>query len=43
VIVAYTIISSIALPEFWAHPFGPLLKNLPMIAAIWTVYELEKH
>jgi uncharacterized protein YbjT (DUF2867 family) len=43
VIVAYTIIISIALPEFWAHPFGPLLKNLPMIAAIWTVYELEKH
>ena len=41
-IVAYTIIITIALPEFWAHPYGPLLKNLPMLAAIWMVYELEK-
>ena len=41
-IIAYTIIITIALPEFWAHPYGPVLKNLPMLAAIWMVYELEK-
>ncbi|HJQ63015.1 MAG TPA: SDR family oxidoreductase [Burkholderiales bacterium] len=41
-ILAYTIIISLALPEFWAHPYGPVLKNLPMLAAIWLVYELEK-
>ncbi len=22
------------LPEFWLHPYGPLLKNLPMLAAL---------
>jgi hypothetical protein len=41
-IVFYTIIISWRLPEFWLHPYGPLLKNLPMIAAIWLLLELEE-
>ena len=41
-ILAYTLVISIALPEYWAHPYGPVLKNLPMVAGIWMVYELEK-
>ncbi|GAB3554006.1 NAD(P)H-binding protein [Noviherbaspirillum agri] len=40
-IVFYTAIISWRLPEFWLHPYGPLLKNLPMLAAIWLLYELE--
>lgn len=40
-ILFYTVIISIRLPEFWLHPYGPLLKNLPMLAAIWLLYELE--
>jgi uncharacterized protein YbjT (DUF2867 family) len=42
VIVFYTVIISWRLPEFWLHPYGPLLKNLPMIAAIWLLLELEE-
>lgn len=42
VIVFYTIIISWRLPEFWLHPYGPLLKNLPMVAAIWMLLELEE-
>jgi uncharacterized protein YbjT (DUF2867 family) len=42
VIVGYTIIITAALPEYWLHPFGPVLKNLPMLAAIGLLYELEK-
>jgi uncharacterized protein YbjT (DUF2867 family) len=42
VIVLYTAIISWRLPEFWLHPYGPLLKNLPMIAAIWLLLELEE-
>lgn len=38
----YTIIISFRLPEFWLHPYGPLLKNLPMLAAIWMLLELEE-
>ena len=37
----YTVIITVYLPEFWAHPYGPLLKNLPMLAAIWLLYRLE--
>jgi hypothetical protein len=38
----YTIVIAFRLPEFLAHPYGPLTKNLPMLAAIWLLYELEK-
>ncbi|UUZ56994.1 DoxX-like family protein [Massilia sp. H-1] len=30
------------LPEFLAHPYGPLTKNLPMLAAIWLLAEFEE-
>lgn len=43
VILFYTLIISWRLPEFWLHPYGPLLKNLPMLAAIWLLFEWEKH
>lgn len=42
VIAVYTIIITVKLPEFWLHPYGPVLKNLPMLAALWAVYELER-
>jgi uncharacterized protein YbjT (DUF2867 family) len=42
VILFYTLIISWKLPEFWLHPYGPLLKNLPMLAAIWLLLEWEK-
>ncbi|WP_151637132.1 SDR family oxidoreductase [Noviherbaspirillum aerium] len=41
-IAFYTVIISFRLPEFWLHPYGPLLKNLPMLAAIWLLFELEE-
>jgi lysylphosphatidylglycerol synthetase-like protein (DUF2156 family) len=40
-ILLYTIIISAKLPEFWLHPFGPLLKNVPLLAAILVLYHLE--
>jgi uncharacterized protein YbjT (DUF2867 family) len=41
-IVGYSIIISIKLPEFWLHPYGPILKNLPMLAALYLLYVLEE-
>lgn len=41
-IVFYTVIISLHLPEFWAHPYGPILKNLPLLAAIWLLHALER-
>jgi uncharacterized protein YbjT (DUF2867 family) len=37
----YTVVIAFKLPEFLLHPYGPLTKNLPMLAAIWLLYELE--
>jgi hypothetical protein len=37
----YTLIISWRLPEFWLHPYGPLLKNLPMLAVLLLLYTLE--
>jgi uncharacterized protein YbjT (DUF2867 family) len=42
VIVVYTVIITFKLPEFWLHPYGPVVKNLPLLAAIWLLYELEQ-
>jgi uncharacterized protein YbjT (DUF2867 family) len=42
VIAAYTAIISIKLPEFWLHPYGPILKNLPLLAAIYLLYMVER-
>jgi len=39
-ILGYTAIISVFLPELWLHPFGPVLKNLPMLAALIVLHEL---
>ena len=41
VITGYTIIISWWLPEFWLHPFGPVVKNIPLMAVIYLMYEFE--
>lgn len=41
VIVGYTAVLTVALPEFWLHPFAPLLKNLPILAGLWILHELQ--
>lgn len=41
-IVAYSVIIAVKLPEFWVHPFGPLLKNVPLVALIAFLYSMER-
>jgi uncharacterized protein YbjT (DUF2867 family) len=41
-IVAYTAIITWRLPEFWAHPYGPVLKNVPILAALLLLAHLEE-
>ena len=40
-IAGYSAAVALWLPEFWLHPFAPMLKNLPMLAAIVALHELE--
>jgi hypothetical protein len=41
VVCAYSLIVAAALPEFLAHPFGPLLKNVPIIAMLIVLLSEE--
>lgn len=40
-IVVYTMIISLCLPEFWLHPFGPILKNLPILMLLWLLNKYD--
>ncbi|MGE5384326.1 MAG: NAD(P)H-binding protein [Betaproteobacteria bacterium] len=37
-VFTYTGIISVYLPEFWLHPYGPILKNLPLLGVLWLLY-----
>jgi uncharacterized protein YbjT (DUF2867 family) len=41
-VLGYTAIISLFLPELWLHPFGPVLKNLPILAALALLHELAE-
>lgn len=40
-ILGYSAITAWALPEFWLHPFGPLIKNAPMLVGLLMLLVLE--
>jgi len=41
-VLFYTAVITWAMPEFWLHPYGPVLKNLPFLALLWLLYETEE-
>lgn len=38
----YTIAMTFCLPEVWLHPFGPLSKNLPILALLLAMWRLDE-
>jgi uncharacterized protein YbjT (DUF2867 family) len=40
-VLAYTAIITVFLPEQWLHPFGPVVKNVPILAVLLLMRELE--
>ena len=38
IVVGYSVVIALYLPEFLIHPFGPILKNLPVFTLIWLLY-----
>jgi hypothetical protein len=42
VIVFYTLAIVIYLPEFLFHPFGPIIKNIPVLACLVFLIYMEK-
>jgi hypothetical protein len=41
-LLLYSVIIAVWLPEYWLHPFGPLVKNIPLFVAIVALHELER-
>lgn len=41
-IVGYSIVIAMALPEFLWHPYAPILKNVPLVAALWLLHRDEQ-
>src|SRR5262249_14911630 len=41
-VVGYTVLITLFLPEYWLHPYGPVLKNLPILALIALLWSLER-
>jgi uncharacterized protein YbjT (DUF2867 family) len=42
-VLGYTVIISLFLPGYWLHPFGPVLKNIPILALLLALDASEKH
>lgn len=36
-----TLVATVLAPGLWLHPLGPLLKNLPIAAALWVLISDE--
>jgi uncharacterized protein YbjT (DUF2867 family) len=41
VMAVYTVLITLCVPAHWLHPFGPILKNLPVLAATAALIALE--
>jgi len=40
-VAGYTLLVTLFLPEYWLHPYGPISKNLPILAALGLLWALE--
>ena len=40
-IITYSILITIGVPEYWLHPFGPITKNIPLVVATLIVMATE--
>ena len=39
VIISYSVIVGLGLPENWLHPFAPLIKNIPIMALLLYLFK----
>ena len=43
VIVSYTLLLTVLAPFHWLHPFGPVLKNIPLVITIYVLMKMEQY
>lgn len=39
IVLAYSVIIAFRLPEMWSHPFAPLIKNVPILAILFFLFQ----
>lgn len=39
-VLFYTVVITVWLPQFWLHPFGPITKNIPLLASFYMLQRL---
>ena len=42
-ILSYSILISFIAPQFWLHPFGPITKNIPIVALIFILMKSDAY
>jgi len=42
-ILVYTLLLTALAPYHWLHPFGAILKNIPLLFAIYILMKLERY
>lgn len=42
VVLAYSAIVAFRLPQMWAHPFAPLVKNVPLVAVMFYLFDVNR-
>lgn len=42
-VLFYTLVITVWLPQFWLHPFGPMTKNIPLLASFYMLQRLGMH
>lgn len=42
VVSVYSLLATLLVPALWLHPFGPLLKNGPVLAVLWLLYRHDQ-
>ena len=41
-VLAYSVIITFSLPQYWLHPFGAILKNLPVLLLLWLLHQYNE-
>lgn len=41
IIFVYSLLLSFIAPQFWLHPFGPITKNIPILALLLILYKSD--
>lgn len=41
-VLGYTVVITLRLPEYWLHPYGPMTKNLPLLAVLLLLWTLDR-